>query len=87
MAVGKVVAEKEGHLGRIVFDNPQKMNAVSKAMWDALGDAMEAFEKDDDIRVIVLEGAGEKAFVSGADISKFEEERANVDRKIGRAHV
>ena len=80
MSVGKIVAEKQGQLGRVIFDNPKKHNAVSKAMWDALADTMEAFGADDAVRVVVLEGAGEKAFVSGADISRFEDERANADR-------
>ena len=80
MSEGKIVAEKQGHLGRVIFDNPKKHNAMSKAMWDALGDAMKAFDADDAVRVIILEGAGDRAFVSGADISKFEDERANVDR-------
>jgi len=80
MSEGKIVAEKEGHLGRVIFDNPQKHNAVSRAMWDALADTMASFDTDDDVRVVVLEGAGKKAFVSGADISKFEDERANADR-------
>ena len=80
MSEGKVVAEKKGHLGRVIFDNPKKHNAMSKDMWDGLADTMQAFDADDEVRVVVLEGAGEKAFVSGADISKFESERANVDR-------
>jgi len=75
-----IVAEKEGHIGRVIFNNPAKHNAMSRAMWGALADSMEAFDADDDVRVIVLEGAGKRAFVSGADISKFESERANVDR-------
>lgn len=79
MAEGKVVAQKEGRVGRVIFDNVAKHNAVSKAMWDQLADAIEAFEADEDVRVIVLEGAGDKAFVSGADISKFQDERANLD--------
>ena len=80
MSEGKVVAEKQGHLGRVIFDNVKKHNAMSKAMWDSLAETMAAYDADDDVRVIVLEGAGEKAFVSGADISRFENERANVDR-------
>ncbi len=80
MTEGKIVAEKQGPLGRVIFDNPKKHNAMSKPMWDALAGAMEDFDADDSVRVIVLEGAGDKAFVSGADISKFEDERANVER-------
>ena len=80
MSVGKIVAKKHGHIGQVIFDNVKKHNAMSKDMWDALADAMQDFDADDSVRVIVLEGAGDKAFVSGADISRFENERANVDR-------
>lgn len=80
MAQGKIVSEKKGHVGHIIFDNPAKHNAVSKSMWDELAISMQAFDADDQVRVVVLEGAGDKAFVSGADISKFESERANADR-------
>lgn len=80
MSEGRIVTEKQGHLGRVIFDNVEKHNAMSKSMWDALAEAMQTYDADDGIRVIVLEGAGEKAFVSGADISKFENERANPDR-------
>ncbi len=80
MSEGKIVAEKQDHLGRVIFDNVKKHNAMSKPMWDALADTMQDFDADDSVRVIVLEGAGKKAFVSGADISRFENERANIDR-------
>ena len=79
MTEGRIIAEKDGYVGNVIFDNVAKHNAVSKAMWDQLGDAIEAFDVDDDVRVIVLQGAGEKAFVSGADISKFQDERANLE--------
>ena len=80
MSEGKIIAEKQNHLGRVIFDNVAKHNAMSKPMWDALAETMHNFDADDSIRVIVLEGAGDKAFVSGADISRFENERANVAR-------
>ena len=80
MSEGRIIAEKKGHLGRVIFDNPKKHNAMSKPMWDALAETMRKFDADNDVRVIVLEGAGKKAFVSGADISKFENERANAAR-------
>lgn len=80
MPQDKIIAVKEGHLGRVIFNNPEKLNAMSQAMWDALAQTMARFDDDNDVRVVVLEGAGERAFVSGADISKFESERANVDR-------
>ena len=75
MSVGKIVAKKHGHIGQVIFDNVKKHNAMSKDMWDALADAMQDFDADDSVRVIVLEGAGDKAFVSGADISQFEKLR------------
>lgn len=79
MSSDKLIAEKEGAIGWITFNNPAKHNAVSKEMWEGLADAVEAFNADDDVRVIVLKGAGDKAFVAGADISKFGDERASQD--------
>ena len=70
-----MIAEKEGHIGWITFNNPERRNAVSLEMWEALGVIVSDFQQDDNIRVIVLKGAGDKAFVSGADISEFEEKR------------
>lgn len=87
MSDDKIIAEKQGHLGRVIFNNPERHNAVSHVMWIALADTMAAFDADDEVRVIILEGAGEQAFVSGADISKFESERADASRieEYGRA--
>lgn len=76
---GTIIAEKDGAIGWVTFSNPAKHNAVSKEMWDGLSDAMETYNADDDIRVIILKGDGEKAFVAGADISRFEDERASED--------
>jgi enoyl-CoA hydratase/carnithine racemase len=73
----KMIAEKEGAIGWITFNNPARRNAVSMAMWEALADIVRDYEKDSAIRVIVLKGAGDKAFVSGADISEFEEKRSS----------
>jgi enoyl-CoA hydratase len=73
----KMTAEKDGPIGWITFNNPARHNAVSMDMWEALSDIVNDYEKDDAIRVIVVKGAGEKAFVSGADISEFEEKRSS----------
>lgn len=73
----KMIAEKDGAIGWITFNNPARRNAVSMAMWEALGDIVANYQADDAIRVIVLRGAGDKAFVSGADISEFEEKRSS----------
>jgi enoyl-CoA hydratase/carnithine racemase len=75
----KMLFEKDGGIGRIIFNNPARHNAVSLDMWQAVGQIMEDFENDPDIRVIVLAGAGGKAFVSGADISEFKEKRASAE--------
>ena len=71
----KMIAEKEGYIGWITFNNPARRNAVSLEMWEALGVILTDFQQDDNIRVVVVKGAGDKAFVSGADISEFEKKR------------
>jgi enoyl-CoA hydratase len=73
----KMLSRKEGRVGYVIFNNPERHNAVSLEMWEATARILENFGKDDEVRVVVLTGAGGKAFVSGADISKFEDERAN----------
>jgi enoyl-CoA hydratase/carnithine racemase len=75
MASDKMQAEKDGNIGHLIFNNPERHNAVSLEMWDAAKEILDGFLADDRIRVIVLSGAGGRAFVSGADISKFETER------------
>ena len=71
-----LIGEKDGAVGRMIFNNPERRNAVKLAMWDAMPTVIDAFEKDDDIKVVVLQGAGDKAFISGADISEFEKLRS-----------
>jgi enoyl-CoA hydratase/carnithine racemase len=76
-ATDKMLARKEGHIGTMIFNNPARHNAVSLEMWEAGTRILEDFASDQDVRVVVVTGAGGKAFVSGADISKFESERAS----------
>ena len=78
----KILFRKEGGVGTLIFNNPARHNAMSLDMWEKAGQVMNDFAKDDSIRVVILTGAGGKAFVSGADISKFEDERANEDAQI-----
>jgi enoyl-CoA hydratase len=75
----KIVSTHEGGVAHILFNNPEKRNAVSLEMWQAVGRALDGFAADERVRVVVLSGAGDKAFVSGADISKFEQERASAE--------
>ena len=79
----KMLSRKEGGVGYLIFNNPERHNAVSLEMWEAASGILADFAADKAIRVVVLTGAGGKAFVSGADISKFESERSSkeaVDR-------
>ena len=75
----KMLSRKEGRVGIVTFNNPERHNAVSLEMWAATKHILDGFAADSDIRVVVLTGAGGKAFVSGADISKFASERATLD--------
>ena len=76
----KLIAEKDGPIGWLTFNNPARRNALSYAMWDGIAPIMEEFAADPDIRVVVLKGAGGAAFSAGADISEFETRRSTPDR-------
>lgn len=75
----RVIAEKQGPVGWLVFNNPERRNAVSVDMWEAIPRVLDRFEADPGLRLVVLAGAGDKAFVSGADISQFESQRAGAE--------
>jgi enoyl-CoA hydratase len=75
----RIISRSEDGVGHVVFNNPEKRNAVSLDMWQAVEGALDRFAADEEIRVVVLSGAGGKAFVSGADISKFEDERSGAE--------
>jgi len=71
-ANGKILASIADGVGRVVFNQPEKRNAMSVDMWGGMGEALDLFAEDASVRCVVLQGAGDKAFVSGADISQFE---------------
>ena len=75
----ELVVRVEGPVGRVVFSNPDKYNAMTLDMWAALPGALQRLDADPAVRLIVLEGAGTRAFVSGADISQFESQRTDAD--------
>jgi enoyl-CoA hydratase/carnithine racemase len=75
----KMLSHKDGGVGIVTFNNPERHNAVSLEMWEATKRILDSFAADNEVRVVVLTGAGGKAFVSGADISKFESERASLE--------
>ena len=73
----RMIARIEGTIGWMIFNNPARRNAVSLDMWSAIPAILDRFETDDAVRVIVLRGEGDKAFVAGADISQFEQQRSS----------
>jgi enoyl-CoA hydratase/carnithine racemase len=76
-ADGKILKSVTDGVGIITFNNPEKRNAMSMEMWEGLGTALIELREDDNVRVVILTGAGDKAFMSGADISQFEKNRRN----------
>src|SRR5258708_10352895 len=78
-ADGKILQEVTDGVGVITFNNPEKRNAMSLDMWEGLGHALVELRDHPDVRVVILTGAGDKAFVSGADISQFEKTRHNAE--------
>lgn len=90
---GEVHTLRDGPVGTIVLDHPERHNAISADMWRGLLDAATTLGEDDSIRVVILRGAGERAFAAGADISQFGEQRSDstanaaYDDTSGAAHA
>lgn len=78
-ADGKILQRVADGVGVITFNNPEKRNAMSLEMWEGFGQALIELRDDPEVRVVILAGAGDKAFVSGADISQFEKTRHNAE--------
>lgn len=81
LSTDRMLAKKADGIGWMTFNNPTRHNALSVEMRYAMLEILEDFAADDDVRVIVMTGAGDKAFVSGADISQFEKQRASADQQ------
>ena len=77
----KMLARSEDGVGWMVFNHPAKHNALSLEMWQGMADILQAFAADGSVRVVIMRGAGGKAFVSGADISEFEAKRSDATQK------
>jgi enoyl-CoA hydratase len=82
LPTAKILARKQDGIGWLTFNQPEKRNAISQDMWDAVRLAAEHFADDDSVRVVVMHGAGGKAFASGADISEFEKIRADAAAEV-----
>jgi enoyl-CoA hydratase/carnithine racemase len=78
-AEGRIIAERTGPVARLVIDNPARRNAIDLAMWRQASDLLDEMAQAPEVRVLVVEGRGGKAFASGADISKFERERGTAE--------
>lgn len=76
----KMLAEVQDGIGWMTFNNPKRRNALSLEMWEGIATIIDAFQRDESVRVVVMKGAGDKAFVSGADISQFGDERSNAEQ-------
>src|SRR6266481_6035349 len=74
-----LLLEKDGPIGWIIFNRPEKRNAVGFETWQLMPDYVKELVADDAIRVVILRGAGDQAFVAGADISQFKDRRKNMD--------
>ena len=71
------LVQRDAAIATVVLNNPEKLNALSFAMWARLGEVMRELDADDSVRCVVLRGAGDKAFAAGADIAEFEKMRTN----------
>ncbi len=76
----RMIAEVDGNVGWMTFNNPKRHNALSLEMWQGVHDIISYFESQSDVRVVVMQGAGQKSFISGADISEFDAKRANAEQ-------
>src|SRR3954452_11995322 len=78
-ADGKILQSVDGGIGIVTFNNPEKRNAMSLDMWEGLGQSLIELRDDPEVRVVILTGAGDRAFVPGPDTSQFENPRHNAE--------
>jgi enoyl-CoA hydratase/carnithine racemase len=75
-----ILVRRDGHIANVVLNRPEKLNALTKPMWERLGDVFVELDSDDGVRCILMRGAGERAFAPGNDIAEFDRERSNVEQ-------
>jgi enoyl-CoA hydratase len=75
-----ILVQRDGAIATVVLNRPEKLNALTKPMWQRLGEAFEELCADDSVRCVVIRGAGTKAFAPGNDIAEFASERSNVEQ-------
>ena len=81
-AEGKLLAGRADRVGVVLFNQPEKRNAINLAMWQGVCDVLDGFEADGEVRVVVFAGAGGQAFASGADISEFASKRDSAEANL-----
>lgn len=74
--------ERDGAIATVVLDRPEKLNALTRAMWGALGETIETLSADNSLRCVIVRGAGERAFSPGNDIAEFATARSNKTQAI-----
>jgi enoyl-CoA hydratase/carnithine racemase len=82
-----IQVERDGAIATVILNRPEKLNALTRPMWQALGDAFNALSADDTVRCILLRGAGEKSFSPGNDIAEFQTMRSNKEQAIAYGRV
>jgi len=80
IAMSEVLVARDGGIVTVTLSNPERMNALSRPMWERVAAVFAGLDADESVRCIVVRGAGEKAFAAGADIAEFTTERANVEQ-------
>ncbi|MCP5371521.1 MAG: enoyl-CoA hydratase/isomerase family protein [Hyphomicrobiales bacterium] len=86
-AADSVLVARDGPIATVTLNNPARRNALTKGAWRRLAEVMEELDAEDDLRCVVVRGAGDEAFAAGADISEFETERANAAQATAYAEV
>ena len=82
-----ILVSRNGAIATVSLNNPERLNALNRAMWQGLGEAMRGLSADDALRCIVVRGAGDKAFAAGADIAEFAGERADSKQAKPYGHL
>jgi len=82
-----ILVERDGAVATVVLNRPQKLNALTRSLWQRLGETMRTLSDDDSVRCVVLRGAGERAFSPGNDIGEFETMRSNREQAIAYGAV
>ncbi len=82
-----ILTARDGAIATVTLNQPQRRNALNRAMWERLGQVMIEISADDSLRCVILRGAGVRAFGAGADVAEFERERADARQAADYGHV